>query len=165
MFTRIQIKVSENDRNACQKHVVGVKKYFLSLDLYSMRQHLSFELSCTFLDAFLWKLAIWPIFLVTRARNTCFTSEFALRTACIRKGIIFTPHSNKKNNAGVFGSTFREHRKLTFSFGNTCQKHVVTGKQIFHHPICILCVNTFHFSHLARSWAHFYGNWQFVLYF
>ena len=160
--TRVSVIIWELDLNAL-KHVLETRgeceNDFLSLDLYSMRPYLSFEPSCMFLCAFLWKLANWPMFLVTRARNTCFTSEFALRTDCIRKGIFFTPHNNNQNLGGVNGSNFMEHRNLTFSFRNTCQKHVVTVKMIFYHPICILCVNTFHLSHLAHSCVHFYGSW------
>ena len=127
--------------------------------MYSTRKYLSFEPSCTFLGAFFLEVGNLTYILVTCARNTCFTSEFALRTDCIRKDIFFTPHSNNQNLGGVTGSTFMEHQDLTFSFRNTCQKHVVTVKLIFHHPICILCVNTFHLSHLSHSWVHFYGSW------
>ena len=96
------------------------KNYFLSLNLYSMCQYLSFEPSCAFMGAFLWKLAIWHIFLVTRDRNTCFTSEFALRTGCIRKGIFFTPHSNIQNLGGGYWKHFYGTSKFDFFV----QKHV-----------------------------------------
>ena len=81
-----------------------------------MRQYLSFEPSCTFLRPFLWKLVIWPIFLLTRARNTCFRSKIALRTGCIWKGIVCNPWNYIQNLGLLSGCIFMKHRNFTHFF-------------------------------------------------